>query len=117
MSQESVTEYNIIDIPKSEELQLTNLAKKNQKIMRVLVKATKKAKENCLDVVEVKGDHSDEEVNIMSSIMKGRGYNAWKSNDGWNFIPKKDESKFNDNYGFGFGKNPFNGPWSGFNFK
>ena len=76
--------YTIHHIIGPDELYKSNIIKKNQKLLKILAKAAKKAKDNCLDFVKVdRACYSHEELKTMDLIMKKRGYGLWKNGKGW----------------------------------
>jgi hypothetical protein len=89
-------EYTSYDIVESDKLfGFPNFVKLNSKITNILVEASIKAQTNHVQVVEVKGTFSDEEVLSMKYIMKEKGYDMWKYESGYVFTPiKKKELGF-----------------------
>ena len=126
-----MSKFSFDDIFCSNDIKINDY-KPNQKILKLLVEATKKAKDERYEIVTVKGSFTNQEFKTMKFYMKGKGYDIWKSKDGYGFTPlKRDNNWFggldtylgnnansgfnwtNPNSGGGFGFNPNSG--GGFN--
>jgi len=106
--------YNSNDIVTSQKLLPQKFNCDNQKIMKILVDSTKKAQNGGVQVVEVKGSFSSEEIRAMKFIMKQKGYKTWKSEGGYVFTPVKSTTLnvFGKGGGFNF-NNQNTMPWGG----
>jgi restriction endonuclease S subunit len=111
MSEEK-KKYSSNDIVESDKLfEFPKFQCDRSKIMKILVEASMKAQTSNVQVVEVKGKFLDEEVRSMKYVMKTKGYDMWKCESGYIFVPIKEKKS-----PFGF-NNQNTIPWGGFQQK
>ena len=63
------------------------MPKPNQKILKILVEATMKAKSGGYGAINITGTFTDNEYKLMKFYMEKKDYNVWISENGYTFTP------------------------------
>lgn len=102
--------FGIDDIPKSSDLQYNPIFTHDfkidtNKIYKIISIASKSSKEKKVNTILINEKLMDDEITFTRQIMTKKGYEMYKTTEGFVFIPSKnDEFDFErNNFNWGFG--------------